>query len=205
MRRQNLPEMDERELILRLRKGEEQAFEWLFKRHFKELCLYAEHFVKDEISAEEIVEEFFCVLWDNCKTIEINTALKGYLFRSIHNRCLNHLRHKKIENQYLENQKYYLSDPEILDVQFNNNSLTELFTNELEEKITKAIDKLPEQCKKAFQLNRFENLSYQEIAERLNISVNTVKTQMTRALQKIRTDLSEYLTFLIVVLFNLLR
>jgi RNA polymerase sigma-70 factor (ECF subfamily) len=192
--------MEESDLIKRLKQGDEQAFEWLFKQHFRELCLYAEHFVKDEIAAEEIVEDFFCTFWDNCKTIVITSALKGYLFRSVHNRCLNYIRHRKIESRYLENQKYYFTDAEILDVGYNNNSLTELFTAELEEKITRAIDKLPEQCRKTFQLNRFENMSYQDIAEKLNISVNTVKTQMTRALQKIRVDLGDYLTFIAFLL-----
>ncbi len=197
--------MDDRDLINRLKNGEEAAFEWLFRQHFKSLCLYAEHFVKDQVAAEEIVEELFCVLWDNCRTLEINTALKGYLYRSVHNRCLNFLRHRKIENQYIEKQKYVFSDPEILDVSFNNNSLTELFTRELEEKITAAINKLPDQCRKTFQMNRFENLSYQDIAERLQISVNTVKTHMARALQKIRNELGDYLGLLLFAITWLQR
>jgi RNA polymerase sigma-70 factor, ECF subfamily len=191
--------MEDSDLIKRLKQGEEAAFEWLFRQHFKSLCLYAEHFVKDKVAAEEIVEEFFCVFWDNCRTIEINTALKGYLYRSVHNRCLNFLRHRKIENQYIEKQKYVFSDPEILEVDFNNNSLTDLFTRELEEKITAAINKLPDQCRKTFQMNRFENLSYQDIAERLHISVNTVKTQMARALHKIKAELGDYLCLLVLL------
>jgi RNA polymerase sigma-70 factor (ECF subfamily) len=192
--------MNENELIRRLQLGEESAYEFIFRNHFTGLCLFAEHFLKDTKAAEEIVEDFFCHLWDNCNSISINSSLRGYLYRSIHNRCLKHIRHKKVEQQYLADHQYYFTDKEILETASDDYPIVNMITKELEDKISGIIELLPSQCKSVFCMSRYDNLTYQEIADKMNVSVNTVKTQMARALQKLRKELKDYLIILAAIL-----
>ena len=185
--------MDEKELINRLHEGDEDAFETVFTKHFVKLCLYAEHFIRDKQMAREIVEDFFCDLWENCTSITIESNLAGYLSRSIHNRYLKYLRHEKVKQKHVESSQYVFTDRELLEPLSGNFTEALLISHELEKDIKDAIESLPDQCKEIFLLNRDDNLTYKEIAEKMGVSVNTVKTQMTRALQKLRSKLKEYL------------
>jgi len=185
--------MEEIKTIELLRKGDEETFEALFNMHFKGLCLYAENILKNSSAAEEIVEEFFCYLWDHCESVMINTSVNGYLYTSIHNRCLKYLRHQKVKQDYIDEAQYHFTDRELLSTVSSDYPEANLISKELGDKISNAVASLPEQCKKVFCLNRFENMTYQEIADRVGVSVNTVKTQMTTALKKLREELKEYL------------
>lgn len=191
--------MNENELIKQLQSGEEAAFEFIFKKHFTGLCLFAEHFLKDPDAAEEVVEEFFCHLWETGKYIDITTSLRGFLYKSVYNQCLKYIRRKKVEQKFAEDQ-YYYHDREILEGASADYPSVNMVIKELEEKITQVINSLPEQCRKIFCMHRYDNKTYPEIAESLQISVNTVKTQMGRALQKLRTELAEYLAILAAIL-----
>ena len=195
--------MDENELLQRLKKGEEEAFEFIFKNNFTGLCLFAEHFVNDSQAAEDLVEEFFCHLWENNLRIDIQHSLRGYLYRGVYNRCLKYLRHQNVALKYLDHRQGYLRDIELLERQTDSYPVANLIALELEGKITTVINALPEHCRNIFCLNRFENLTYVEISQKLNISVNTVKTQMARALQKLREELKEYLV-LVALIFSTL-
>jgi RNA polymerase sigma-70 factor, ECF subfamily len=190
--------MEESELIQRLRKGEDDAFEFVFRQSFSRLCLLAEHYVRNHQTAEEIVEDFFCHLWDNCHNLSIETSLQGYLHRSIHNRCLNYIRNQKVKQQYLDENQYYFTDEEILEPASSEQHVSNMINRELGDCISTAINSLPEQCRSIFCMNRFENLTYKEIADHMGISINTVKTQMARALQKLR----ESLKYCLVILFT---
>ncbi len=185
--------MDEGELINRLNAGDEDAFEAVFTKHFAKLCLYAEHYVREKYIAREIVENFFCDFWENSTDITIESNLAGYLVRSIHNRCLKYIRHEKVKQKYVERSQYLFTDRELLEPVSDDYPEALLISHELEKEISDAIESLPDQCKKIFLLNRFDNLTYLKIAEKLGISVNTVKTQMARALQKLRSRLKGYL------------
>jgi RNA polymerase sigma-70 factor, ECF subfamily len=192
--------MEEKDLIHRLHDGNEDAFEHLFRKHFVKLCLYAEQYVRDKQAAEEIVEDFFCFLWGNASQIEINSSLYGYIYTSIHNRCLKYLRQEKVRQKYIESGQYIFTDKELLETVSNDYPDANLVSKELEDIINEAISSLPEQCRNVFSLSRIDNLSYCEISAKLGISLNTVKTQMTRALQKMRIRLKDYLVFLISLL-----
>ncbi len=185
--------MDEKDLIKRLNAGDEDAFEAAFKKHFTMLSLYAEHYVRDKHIAREIVENFFCDFWENCVGIKIESNLTGYLVKSIQNRCLKYLRHEKVKQKYIESCQYLFTDRELLEPVSDDYPEALLISHELEKEISDAIESLPDKCRKIFLLNRFDNLTYRKIAEKLGISVNTVKTQMARALQKLRSHLKDYL------------
>ncbi len=189
--------VNETEFTQPLRAGDEAAFEELFKCHFLPLCQYANHFIKDKTLSEEIVEDFFCWLWENSETISITASLRAYLFRSIHNKCMKHLRHAAVEQKYRETVNYSLLDQELHQPQSAHYPLANLIAKELGVAIEKAIDGLPNQCKEIFLLHRNKELSYPEIAKKTGLSVNTIKTQMSRALKKLRTELKDYLPLLL--------
>jgi RNA polymerase sigma-70 factor (ECF subfamily) len=168
-----------------------QAFEMLFNRYYDTLCLYANSFLNNHSTSEEITTQVFYKLWQNRDRILINYAIKPYLFRCIFNACSDFLEQNKTAKQY----KFVEIDNQILDlIDPDENYIFEYLEGvEVEKDVMKAIDTLPKQCKEIFCLSRFELMTYNQISERLNISVNTVKTQICRALDSLRVQLDKYL------------
>jgi len=151
--------------------------------------------VKDFETAKEIVQDAFISMWEKRETIDMSRPVKSYLTMVIHNKCTNYLR---------DNRKFdtYLLDIEnLLDVQEYESS-DSLIEEELKAKIDSAIAELPEKCREIFVLNRFESLKYQQIADKLQISVKTVETQMSKALQHMRVRLAEYVTVFIALVIG---
>jgi RNA polymerase sigma-70 factor (ECF subfamily) len=170
----------------------------LFRSHFKGLCFFAQKYVKDIDTAKEIVQDAFLSMWEKRDTIDLDRPVKSYLTMIIHNKCTNYLRdNRKFDSNILEIEN-------LLDVP-EYESTDSLVTDELKEKIDSALNDLPEKCREVFVLNRYENLKYQEIAEKLQISVKTVETQMSKALQHMRVRLAEYLTVIAVLILSLIH
>ena len=172
-----------------LKNGNKNTFERIFKTYYRALCFYAEGMIGEKEAAEDIVSDFFLKLWDNRAIIYITTSLQAYLYKGVHNNCLKYLEHLKVLRQYREHAQYMIDNQDLFQSQTDNNPLTLLTSNETVAEIEKAIDALPAQCKEVFTLARLEGLSYQEIAEKLDISINTVRTQITRAITKLRESL----------------
>lgn len=180
-------------IISRLRQGDVVAFETLFKSHYRNLCIYAEDMVGEKSAAEEIVGDFFLKFWENHENIAIQISHKAYLYTSIYNNCLNYLEHLKVLQKYRDYAFYMIDNKDLWRPVSANYPLANLISQEIVGEIEQAIQDLPEHCREIFSMSRFEELSYEEIAQRLEISINTVRTQMSRALQKLRISLKEYL------------
>jgi len=154
--------------------------------------------VKDFDSAKEIVQDAFMSMWEKRDTIDMEKPVKSYLTMAIHNKCTNYLRNnRKFDRNVLEIEN-------LLDVPEYESS-DSLIADELKSKIDSAIHELPEKCREIFVLNRYENLKYQEIADKLQISVKTVETQMSKALQHMRVRLAEYVTFFVALVIGFLN
>ncbi len=194
---------DEKNLILQVKKGNILAFEKLFKTYYKNLCLFAEYYVREKTMAEEIVGSFFLKLWEKRKNIEIKDSVKSYFYKSIHNQSLKYLEHLKVMKKYEDYARTMLEMKELLSYSSENHPLANLISREIVQDIEKAVNRLPEKCREVFCLCRFENMSYEDIAGKLNISVNTVRTQMSRALAKLRESLKDYLPLFLLILFNM--
>ncbi|HEY1197001.1 RNA polymerase sigma-70 factor [Flavobacterium sp.] len=175
----------------------EAAFEKVFKTYFKGLHAFAYTFVKDDVMAEEIVQNVFFRIWEKKEQLQIDDSLKSYLYRSVHNESLNHIKHLKVKTSF---QLQYSGNME----SSNQDSSNQMIATELETEIEKAINELPQQCRIIFQMSRFEQLKYQQIADQLNISIKTVENQMGKALKVMRSKLIEYLPFLLFMI-NLFR
>jgi len=191
-------DISEKEIILQLKRGEEIAYRHLFDHHYQVLCRIANEFLKDDFLSETIVGDVIFHLWEKREELNIQTSLRAYLVRSVRNRCINYL-----QQEYVRKETNDLpSDDTLLSAGIHSVSdhypLATLLEKELENEIVKSIENLPEECRTVFEMSRFENLKYLEIADKLGISVNTVKYHIKNALAKLSHDLNKYLISLLI-------
>ncbi len=167
----------------RIRKGDIKTFEQVFRSSYASLVRYAEKILRDTDAAEEIVQALFVKIWQEREKLDVTSSLSGYLYRSVHNRCLHHLDHLKIVEKYASEKR--LEQPE------RSPDPQEIASfRELEEKVTRILGILPERCSTIFYMNRFEGYKYAEIAEKLKISIKTVEANMGKALKEFRKQLA---------------
>ena len=189
----------ENDLVKSIKKGNEKSFELIFRTYFLKLCTYALSYTKQLETAEDLVKDVFVNLWNNRKQLEIHSSLSGYLYHAVRNSCINHLkRDKNKKNLSIEELRYL--ELKIKEPLSNDYLIENIFTSELEDKINLQIKKLPKTCRQIFELSRFEGLSHKKIAEKLNISENTVKVQIYRALKRMR-DVLYFIFILLDILF----
>ena len=168
-------------MIKGLRSGRENAYEQLFKEFYKPLTVFAYGYVKDLETGKEIVQDLFVQLYEKRRTLVITTSIKSYLYQSVRNRCLNHLKHlqvKKMHHEQIRSEQEFSDDLE-----------DKIRETELEHMVSKVVDQLPPQCRKIFNMSRVSGLSNGEIAEKLEISKRTVETQISNALKVLRAKL----------------
>lgn len=197
-----MSDFQDADLVLKIKKDNQSAFEVVFLRYYSSLCSYALSILGNKDTAEEIVQDLFVRLWENRHNVEITNSLKAYLYRTAHNQCINQLESWKIRNQYSKKQiQAYEKNLVEITPFAEDYPIANLIAQELEDKIQKSIDALPDQCRQVFLLIRIQKKTYQEVAAKLGISLNTVKTQMQRAVFKLRDMLQEYLPVMLAFLF----
>ena len=172
-----------------------KVFEQVFKSHFKALHAYAFTILKDDIVAEDIVQQVFYKLWERREQTEINQSVSAYLYRMVYNDSLNFIKHQKVKAAHQSYTRHTMSEG-------TEHISKKLVAKELSAKIQTALNKLPEQCRTIFQMSRFEELKYKEIAQKMNLSIKTIENQMGKALKIMRTELSEYLPAVIWMLIT---
>jgi RNA polymerase sigma-70 factor (ECF subfamily) len=172
------------EIIRRIRQGDVGQFESLFRSSYVSLVRYAKTLIKDHDTAEEIVQDLFFRIWKDKEKLEIESSLNGYLFRSVHNKCLHYVEHNKVVVRHAEEMSHRQPESQ-------ESPLDILRYKELQAKIARILERLPERCGQIFYMSRFEGLKYAEIAEKLSVSVKTVESNMGRALKEFRKELTE--------------
>ncbi len=187
---------EDNELYLKLKEGDERAFQSLFRKYYSAMCHFACQFLDDRELAEEIVQDMFVKIWEKRAILNIETSVKHYFFRSVRNHCLNQIQHEKIKKQYA-NKMIESAQQEIIAEQY-------FLEVDLVKRIEKSIDSLPPKRKEIFRLSREQGMKYKEIAETLDISVKTVEAQMGLALKYLREDLKDFSNHL-MTLFLILK
>jgi RNA polymerase sigma-70 factor (ECF subfamily) len=169
-----------------LKEGNVEAFNLCYDLYYRPLCSYANFIVKNPDSAEEIIQNIFMEIWMNREKLPENSSFKAYILTAVRNDCLDYLKHKKTVEKYagLRIREKVVEYDDIF---------SRLIDKELQVYLNQAIEKLPEGCRKVFELSRFHYNSYKEIAEKLNISIKTVENQIGKALKIVRKELEPYL------------
>lgn len=186
-------ECSEKTLVEQLISGDENAYKYIYDHHYVLLCRVANKYLNDSFLAETIVGDVIFHLWEIRSSININISLRYYLVKAVRNRCINFLR-SEYENKEMSFSLLGFGD--LLDDYVkasDSHPLGSLLEHELENEIQSTINKLPQECRRVFIKSRFENKNYEEIAQELRISVNTVKYHIKNALAFIRTDLDKYI------------
>jgi RNA polymerase sigma-70 factor, ECF subfamily len=191
----------EKVLIDSIKKGNHKSFELVFKTYYGKLCVYAFDYTKQMETAEDLVKDFFVDFWSNREKITVNSSLSGYLFRSVHNTCINYLQRNKEKNKTALVDDFTVIELKLKNPYSEEYPLGNIFANEMEVHLKHVIEKLPAQCKEIFVLSRVKELPHKKIAEKLNISENTVKVQIFRALNKLRATILP----VFILLFSFLK
>jgi RNA polymerase sigma-70 factor (ECF subfamily) len=178
--------MSDRESIQKIRRGDIRSFEEFFRKYYEALCQWAHHYLKDQDSAEEVVQDLFYHLWRDRETMNIRVSVKSYLYQAVSNNCKMILRKQSRRNE-IETELARSAGSNRL------NSENVLETKELREVVNRTLEELPERPAAIFRMSRYEGLKYREIAEKLKISVKTVEANMGKALELFRKNLQEYL------------
>jgi len=166
-----------------------EGFKLLYTYYYKSLILFAIGYVEQEDVAKDIVQELFVSLWEQSISFSSESLFKSYLYNSVRNKSLNHLKHLKVQEKHINTVKFEQSEAECTE--------DEIEEQEIYRKVFAAIDKLPSRCKEVFQLH-LKGKKNKEIADLLQISINTVKVQKKRAMKYLRENVGP----MIIILFT---
>lgn len=180
--------------IAKINAGNESAFKTLFDKYYRQLCFFSNKIVSDEETAKDVVQEVFISFWKQKTNFENIYALIAYLYNSVRNRSLNHIEKNNNRNN--------LNNSQSQDVFTESDYLRKQLEAEVMEEIFEAIKELPEQCMNIFEMSYIQKCEVKQIAEELNISVNTVKTQRLRAKKYLKERLKNVFPILIYLFCN---
>ncbi len=184
-------EENQAKLIEGLKKGDKKVFHEIFDTYYEPLCRYCMLRIPSQEDAEEIVQDIFVKLWAKRHELGINLSLRAYLYRSALNKIINYGDHRKIRQIHQEH------------VLLHNNSANDaanpLLEHEIQVLAAQAVDAMPEKRREVYLLSRQQGLKYNEIAEKLGVSVKTVEAHLSKALEQLRLHLKDYLPMLLML------
>lgn len=175
-----------RVLISSLKRGDLSAFDRIYRHYAPKLYGFAFNLVKSKIEAEGVVQEVFLKVWKNREQIDLHASFDSYLFTITYNTVISLLRKKASEKKYID----YLQSIQIPSA--TNPTTADLEWRELQDEVDAIIDQLPTRQQEVYRLSREQGMTYAEIADQLNLSVNTVENHMGRALKFIRSHLTDH-------------
>lgn len=186
-------------LVERINKGDEKAFEALYNSYFVYLCTCANSYIFNPAEAKDIVNEVFAKIWYHRS--ELSHPVRAYMIRAVQNGCLNYLRslhsRKRILDEYREEilkyqEEYCASE---------SNPLLIIEQADLERQVAEIVSSLPDKCRTIFEQYLYSSLSPQEIADKNEISVNTVRVHIKNAMDRIKKQMGPYAGILLSFLF----
>lgn len=183
----------ERILLEKLKNDDQSAFSIIFTRYYQDLVRFSYGYTRDTDASEEIIQEVFMKLWENRKSFEIHSSLKSFLLKTVQNRSIDSLRHVNITHKYAS---IILEHPILAE----NDTENYILHSELEANFKHAMDNIPVEYAEAFRMSRMETLNYQEIAQKLGVSVRTVEVRISKALKLLRDELKDYLVLILIII-----
>jgi RNA polymerase sigma-70 factor, ECF subfamily len=184
-------EQRDRAWMARVRSGDYQAFEALFRTYGGPLCAYVDSVIQAPDEAQDLVQELFLWIWDHRADWTVPGAISTYLYRSARNRAISHLRHRRVEQRFRD---VWHRDVASQPARRNHGDTADRAnTDELRRIVARTVNELPDRCRQVFILSRHHALAYAQIAEVMQISVKTVEVHMARALSGLRKELGDWL------------
>lgn len=171
--------------------NDQDAFRVLFLQFFSPLCVFANRYVEDKETCEDIVQDTFMRIWEKRKGIFITSSFRNFIVTSVRNSCIDYLRKQELENNWVQ----WRID---VDSEENNGDIYTL--RELQSILKEALSKVPENIRTTFEMNRFEGKKYAEIDELKQISVKAVESHICKVLKYLRTELKDFLPLLLLIL-----
>ncbi|MFD2570869.1 RNA polymerase sigma-70 factor [Spirosoma soli] len=185
------------ELIVAIQSGDTAAFQAIYRKYWRQLFNFASQAVRDTDDAKDLIQDLFTDLWQNRSAIRPETFSTAYLYAALRHKLLDRIRKQTVRQDYA---RLIAATTTGLDNTTESAVLTSDFTEHLQE----GMNLLPDRCRLIFQLSRFDNQSVEEIADQLQLSPQTVKNQLSKALQLLRANLHEYAVSLITLSISLL-
>jgi RNA polymerase sigma-70 factor, ECF subfamily len=179
-------------LVTMLRQNDKDAFRVLYNRYSKKIYYFSLKYIGNNTEAEELVQSVFISVWEKRMSLDPDNSVKSYIYKAAVNYIYNFLKRKAIRDRFIESEIKNGQDS-------SDNTYEQVFFNDLERSINSAVETLPPQQQKIFQLSHFDGLSHKEIAKKLDLSVRTVENQMYRALKIIKNNIDRGI-FLILLL-----
>jgi len=187
--------MTDTQLVDLLKEGDEVAFTEIYERYWALLLRHARRMLKDDEEARDVLQDVFSTFWDNATTLQIKSSLSAYLYALVRNRILNMVVRDKVKANYLQSLQGFMDEGHAT----TDHAIRE---KQLASRIEEELALLPPKMREVFLLSRDHYLSYNEIAQKLNISDNTVKKQISNALKQLRLKLGSLFLLVIMVLIK---
>lgn len=178
-------------LTQRLIAGDENAYNTIFRQYYKDLCIFVSRY-SGPLECEEIVQDIMLWLWENRTVLPQELSIKPFLFSAAKNKCINTITHKRVKNRVLTE---LLAEYE--NVFHVSNYYEKYERKEIFDLLAKALEELPPEYKEAFELNRFQNMTYTEIAKKMGVSSKTIAYRISQTLKKLRVVFKDYLLSLL--------
>ncbi len=177
--------MTDRDLLDRLRRGDHDAFDAIFRAFYAPLVGLAERMLGQRAEGEEVVQDVLLEVWRRREDLHVEESLRAYLFRATRNRVLNRIRHENVVQR--TSRQLGADRPPTASV------MADVMESEIEDAVLAALSELPDRCREVFELSRMHGLKYTEIGIAMGISVKTVEAQMGKALRVLRARLAPWL------------
>ena len=190
MNDQNSSQHLKKELFRQIKEGNLEAFSTFYVQYSLKLLNFSMLFLKSRVEAEEVVQDVFVKIWKNRENLNLELSIDGYIFRITKNELLNRINKKVLVTESIT----FSTESHI----YSNSTEDDVFFNEMKEILSEAIEALPEKRQEIFRLSREKGMSNKEIAEFLNLSINTVESQIKKSIKYLRSYI-EHIPFILFV------
>lgn len=187
---------NEWDILERIRSKDVSAFEKFYKQYFKRYYIVAFKYTRHHETSQEIVHDTFLKIWNDAPVLKITVSFESYIYRSVINACLNYIKKEKRDSE--QQQKFLTEFEEVEEADDEPGRLENRLIL-----IEQALGQLPPQCKKVMMMSKFQKLKQQEIADKLGISIKTVKNHLTYGFKKIREQLMDSNAFLCFLILSI--
>lgn len=190
-------------LFKKVQQDDMSAFEQIYKYYHPKMFIYSKKFINDDETAKDILQELFLDVWSKRKELSVDISFNAFVFRMLHNRCIDYLRSQIIKDNFASISSLRLAEIKHQYYQFEEDPFPTIFMSEINDIVKKVTDILPQQTREIFDMSRNKGLKSCEIADKMNLSVRTVEKHIYQTLKELKKHLADYTGMLSAITFLL--